>query len=203
MKSITLALLACVATCAAAAAQPVQDPNWPCAQQLVPKLSAGTYWSGPLQPDPNWRDDPDLFTLVQRLTDPDLSDQDAVAKLNAYVDAIPAAERARKIPRLFAALVDQTNDEREEVIAKLKKLGLRQRELGDIISSESAAADRIQADATGTEVQKRQDLVSQRDFTIRAFQAAQRTMRYACEAPSAMERRLGLFAQTLQRKLGG
>jgi hypothetical protein len=48
---------------------------------------------------------------------------------------------------------------------------------------------------------KRDDLVGARDFDVRAFGETQHMVRYACEAPAAMERRLGVFARDLQAKM--
>jgi hypothetical protein len=178
-------------------AQPAPpDPDWPCAQTLVPKLTAGAYWDGKIQPNPGWRDDEKIFPLVTDIVDRDTPDSDAMAKLNAYVDTIPLDQRAATLPTLFSAIVDQTNDERALLIQRIKQLGLRQRRMGDVVAKISTDAG--QASSTDP---NQKDLAGERDFDIRAFQETQHTMRYACEAPVAMERRLGAFARDLQRRL--
>lgn len=173
-----------------------QNPDWPCAQRLVEHLEAGAYWAGPIQPDSGWRNDQSLFELVTGLTDRSIADDDALAKLAAYADTVPQGARAARLPMVFAALVDQTNDERTPLIARLEQLGRRQRGMGDTIAALSTKLDAMPADDP-----KRADLSGERDFDVRAFQQTQHTMRYACEAPSAMERRLGAFARALQSKL--
>src|SRR4029077_3481945 len=35
-----------------------EDPDWPCPQRLVPRLTAAAYWSGPLDTEGDWRADP-------------------------------------------------------------------------------------------------------------------------------------------------
>ena len=176
---------------------PGQDPDWPCAQLLVPVLTAGAYWdAGPVPTGTAWRDDDKLFTLVTDIVDRDTTDADALAKLNAYADAIPAAQRGSAYPLLFSAIVDETNDERSLLITRIKQLGARQRRMGDVIAKIST-----QADDTAAADPRRADLVGQRDFDVRAFQETQHTMRYACEAPADMERRLGDIARALKAKM--
>lgn len=182
-----------ISASAAHAAYPGQDPDWPCAQRLVPTLTAGTYWQGPVPAHAAWRDDEKMFPLVTDIVDRDTEDADALSKLAAYVQAIPADQRNTTIPILFGALVDQTNDERSLLIQRIKQLGLRQRRMGDVV-----AAISTKVDITPATDPRHDELAGERDFDVRAFQETQHTMRYACEAPAAMERRLGLFARALQ-----
>ncbi len=175
---------------------PGQDPDWPCAQLLVPVLEPGAYWDGPVPANTGWRDDDKLFALANDIVNRDTTDADAVAKLSAYADAVPADQRAQVYPAVFSALVDQTNDERTVLITRIKQLGARQRRMGDVIARISTQAD----DAAANDA-RRADLVGERDFDVRAFQETQHTMKYACEAPADMERRLGEFARLLKGKL--
>jgi hypothetical protein len=175
---------------------PGQNPDWPCAQQLIVKLEPGGYWNGPVPQHTDWRDDEKLFGLVAEIVDRDTPDADGLAKLNAYVDSIPADQRATALPRVFSAIVDQTNDERSLLIQRIEQLGHRQRNMGDEIAQLSTKADGMPESDP-----KRPDLVGERDFDVRAFQETQHTMRYACEAPANMERRLGIYARALQAKL--
>jgi hypothetical protein len=186
LSAIAIAL----AMSAAHAQPPPQDPDWPCFQRLVPKLEPGSYWPGPpVPPATGWRDDPAVMEIVTDVTDRDMTDEAAASKLKAYLDSLPADKPANKA-FLFSAIVDQTNDERGDLIARIEQLARRQRALSNTISDLSAKAD-------AAPPVSRDDLNGQRDLTIRAFQEAQRTMRYACEAPANMDRRLGVLARVL------
>ncbi len=188
--------VATLLACGAQAQIPGQNPDWPCAQRLVENLSAGSYWSGPVAANPDWRNDQDFFALVTEIVDRDTPDAQGMAKLNAYADTIPDGQRAAKLPALFGAIVDQTNDQRTPLIQRLEQLGRRQRGMGNTIAEISTKIDTLPANDA-----RHDDLVGERDFDVRAFQETQHTMRYACEAPSAMERRLGTYARVLQAKL--
>jgi hypothetical protein len=174
---------------------PPQNPDWPCAQRLVETLEPGSYWAGPPVPHgTDWRDDEAIFDLANEIVDRDLPDADAQAKLRAYADSIPQDKRATAYPYLFGALVDQTNDERTVLIKRIEQLGHRQLEMADVISKISNQAD-------AAPDSERADLAGKRDFDIRVYREAQFTMRYACEAPANMERRLGAFARVLEGML--
>ena len=176
---------------------PVQDPNWPCAQRLVAMLTPGSYWAGNVPANTAWRDDDKIFPLVTDIVNRDTPDDEALAKLGAYAGTIPPPQRGTAFALLFSALVDQTNDERTLLIRRIEQLGLRQRRMGDVVSAISTKVDEM---PTGDP--HRADLAGERDFDVRAFQETQHTMRYACEAPAAMERRLGVFAKALQAGMG-
>ncbi len=195
IRATLLAICLAGAALPARAQIPGQNPDWPCAQRLVETLSAGSYWNGPITPNPDWRNDEAMFSLVTDLVDRDTPDADALAKLTQHVATIPPADRPHRLSALFAALVDQTNDVRTPLIQRLEQLGRRQRGMGDSIAALSNKIDTVPATDPHHD-----DLVGERDFDVRAFQDTQHTMRYACEAPPAMERRLGTFAGVLQGK---
>jgi hypothetical protein len=196
MRMAWIVGLLLVAGSAAAQPRPV-DPDWPCFQRLVPRLEAGSYWNGPsIPPLDDWRNDQSLADLVDAVTARGVTDAEGVAKLDAWADALPPDRRATQIPLLFGALVQETDDQRGDLIGRIEDLGRRQKALGQTVATISTDAE-----APGLSDAARADRVNQRDFALRAFQATQQTMRYACEEPGALERRLGAYARALQAKL--
>ena len=194
------ALLTASVTMACLAASPVRAegaPDWPCVQPLVATLTASSYWgAAPPPPGADWHHDPRIAALVTAITPRDVPLDDARNQLSAFADSVPPAERAAELAETFQGLVDATNEERGRLIARIEELGRRQRGI-------SASVVQLQAqlaDATpGTPAYD--SLVQRRDFSTRVFQETQRTMRYACEAPTTLDARLGQFARTLQDKL--
>ena len=55
--------------------------------------------------------------------------------------------------------------------------------------------------ATADEATRRSDLEQRFAYVTQAFESAQRTMRYACNVPIALEARLGRYAQALKEHL--
>ena len=179
-----------------AAAGPARNPDWPCAQRLVPVLSFGQFWAGPA-PSADWRSDPQIADLVRAVAPRSVPLDTAIAKLRAFSDAVPETERPAKLPMVFAGLVDETTQQREEIIGRIKSLGRRQRDVEGVVAKlNTELAEQPDADAAG-----RADATRQRDLVIRMFQDTQRTLRYACEIPTALEGRLGRFAEVLRAAL--
>ncbi len=195
---LTLALAA-----NAVAAPPAADPDWPCQQRLVPHLSPATYWTGPAPPaGVDWHADPKLSALIEAISPRDVPTEDGIAKLTAFAQSLPAAERAKSVSLAFTALVEQTNEERDAVIARLKSLGARQRSLAKRIESDEAALQAIPADASGDQAAERAGITERHDLLVRSYHDIGETIRYACQVPSDLDARLGAYARALQALLG-
>ena len=194
---LTLALAA-----NAVAAPPAADPDWPCQQRLVPHLSPATYWTGPAPPaGVDWHADPKLSALIEAISPRDVPTEDGIAKLTAFAHSLPAAERAKSVSLAFTALVEQTNEERDAVIARLKSLGARQRSLATRIESDEAALQAIPADASGDQAAERAGITERHDLLVRSYHDIGETIRYACQVPSDLDARLGAYARALQALL--
>jgi hypothetical protein len=198
-----LLALADAACFAAPAPRRGGDADWPCQQRLMPVIGSGALWSGPpLDSAGDWHGEPTVAELVGRIAPRNVSTEAGVAAIGTFADELPAAaDRPRLMTLVFAGLLDETNRERTEIIARLKDLGHRQHELADIASHAGEALRGIPADATGDDAARRTDLEQRFAFVTQAFENTQRTMRYACEAPVRLEARLGRYAQAVKSRL--
>jgi len=198
-----LLALADAACFAAPAPRRGGDADWPCQQRLMPVIGSGALWSGPpLDSVGDWHGEPTVAELVGRIAPRNVSTDTGVAAIGTFADELPpAADRPRLMTLVFAGLLDETNRERTEIIARLKGLGRRQHELADIASRAGEALRGIPADATGDDAARRTDLEQRFAFVTQAFENTQRTMRYACEAPVRLEARLGRYAQAVKSRL--
>jgi hypothetical protein len=178
------------------AAVPARNSDWPCAQRLVPVLSFGQFWAGPA-PAADWRSDPQIADLVRAVAPRSVPLDTAVAKLRAFSDALPEAERPTKLPMVFAGLVDETSQQREEVIDRIKSVARRQHDIEGVVAKLNTEL----ADQPDAEAASHADATRQRDLVVRMFQDTQRTLTYACQIPPALEGRLGRFAEVLQAAL--
>ena len=196
---MTAVAVALVAASNAQSAPPGNDnPDWPCQQRLVPKLAAAAYWSGPL-PDQSgaWRADGEVADLVRRLAPRRVSTEAGLSAIAAFTKRL-SGERPRRLAFAFDGLLEETDRERSALIEHLKQIDRRQRELADLVAQLAAELSAIPPGATGEAAAKRVDLQQRHDFTLRNFEENQRTIRYACEAPVALEARLGSWARALQ-----
>jgi len=180
-----------------AAAPHSEDPDWPCQQRLVPKLTSAAYWNGPLDVQGDWRDDADVATLVRQLAPRQVSTEQGLTRIAAFARSA-SGDRPHRLALAFGGLLEETDRERADLIERLKQIGRRQHELAELAAQLGSELDAIPPDATGEAAAKRVDLQQRRDFTALNFEEIQRTIRYACEAPVTLDARLGAWARALQ-----
>lgn len=204
-RCVMAALLATLLNGAAGGA-PADTKDWPCQQRLVPTLGGGAFWTAPpLDSAGDWRTEPRVAALVEQIAPRRVTGEEGVAAIADFAISLGAATgKDRLLTLAFAGLLDETNRDRSNVISRLMELGRRQHDLADIASKANAelralppAAD----SATPEEAAHRTDLEQRFAYVTQAFESAQRTMRYACEVPVALEARLGRYAQALKDHL--
>ncbi len=190
--------LALAAAVNARSAPPRQDPDWPCQQRLVPKLTAAAYWTRPaLEGLGDWRTDPEVVDLVRRLAPRRVSTQEGLLEISAFVRSV-TTDRPRRLGLVFRGLLEETDRERAGLIEELKEIGRRQRDLADLVARLATELNAIPSDGRDEAAAKRIDLQQRHDFTARNFEEIQRTVRYACETPVELDARLGAWARALQ-----
>jgi hypothetical protein len=198
--AVTTLVLALTAAVGAQSAPPrSEDPDWPCQQQLVPKLAAAAYWSEPLADSlGDWRADAEIADLVRRLAPRSVSTGEGLSQISVFERTL-TGDRKRRLVLAFRGLLEETDRERTALIEKLKNIGRRQRELADLVGQFAADLRSIPPDVTGEVAANRLDLQQRHDFTARNFEEIQRTVRYACETPVELDARLGAWARALQQ----
>ncbi len=205
LRPLAAALLVMLSGAAASSA-PVDTKDWPCQQRLVPSLGAGAFWTAPsLQQAGDWRAEPRVVDLVERIAPRRVTADEGVAAIAEFATSLgTAAEKDRLLTLVFAGILEETNRDRSDLISRLMDLGRRQHDLADIASKANAELQALPPasdGATPAEVAHRTDLEQRFAYVTQAFQSAQRTMRYACEVPTALEARLGRYAQALKDHL--
>lgn len=175
-----------------------EDPDWPCQQRLVPKLTAAAYWNGPASEGlGDWRAEPEIADLVRRLAPRRVSTQEGLSAIAAFARTV-SNDRPRRLALVFRGLLEETDRERAGLLGELKQIGRRQHELANLVARLATELNAIPPDARGEAAAKRIDLQQRHDFTARNFEEIQRTIRYACETPVELDARLGAWARALQ-----
>jgi hypothetical protein len=189
-------LLGLVALCASAAAAG-PDPNWPCQQPLVQNVTAAMIWSGPpVDNIGDWRSEPAVEALVERIAPRNVSTKDGQAAIDAFLHDLKG-DRKRLITLAFAGLLDETNDQRTGVIGRIKDLAERQRNLSELVNKLSLQMGELPPAEQTNPSPEHKDLVERWTFTTQAYTQMQQTMRYACEIPGQIDSRLGTYARAL------
>lgn len=185
-----LAAVAIGATWGAANAADPRYPDWPCAQAKVPELSVAAVWDGPSieAVGEAWKNDPKIRDLVARLAARRTPIEEAQKAAVDFIAASgPAKSETAKL--LFAGLFAELNQQRTEVMDGIDRIAQKEKELADKVRADRAALGELQ-DTPDPDQQKIDDLASRLQWGTRIYEDRRKTIRYVCEVPTVIERRL-------------
>jgi hypothetical protein len=176
-------------------------PDWPCIQAKVPDISIAAVWDGPPIDEARrgWQNDPAIESLVARLAARRIPLEEAKKNITDFV-AGAGAEKTSKAVLLFAGLFETLNRQRAEIMDGLERLQTRQKDLADRIRADVAAL-REQQDQSQPDGAKITDLNSRIEWSTRIFEDRRRSVKYACEVPTVIERRLFALARAIRQEL--
>ena len=189
-RLVVLAAAAIGASAIAANAADPRYPDWPCVQAKVPEVSVAAVWEGaPIdQVGETWKNDPKVRELVARLAARRTPLEDAQKAAEDFV-AASGADKAAKAKLLFAGLFQELNRERTEVMDGIERITHKEKELAETIRADRAALSEAQ-DSTSPDQQKIHDLTSRLEWGTRIYEDRRKTIRYVCDVPTVIERRL-------------
>lgn len=189
-KILVLAAAATAAMAGAAHAADARYPDWPCAQAKVPEVSLVAVWAGPPIDGigETWKNDPKVRELVTRLAARRTPLDDAQKAAEDFIVA-SGADKAEKAKLLFAGLFQELNQQRTEVMDEIDRITQKEKELADEIRADRAALGQAQ-DSSNADQQKINDLTSRLEWGTRIYEDRRKTIRYVCDVPTVIERRL-------------
>jgi len=204
MKPVGLLLFAIITLFAGLRATDAADPrypDWPCVQAKVPDLSIAAVWDGPsIEPAQKaWQDDPTIRNLIARLAARRIPIEEAQKSIEDFLAGAGAA-KADKGVLLFAGLFETLNRQRTEVTNGLERLQRSQRELADRIKADAAAQHELQ-DKSQPDQAKIDELGTRIEWNTRIFDDRRKSVRYACEVPVIIERRLFALGRTIRQQV--
>lgn len=195
-------LLGVLGALPAALAQPrggTSNPDWPCRQILVGRLSAAAMWSGPSIEGVAWRSDPAVADLVAKTAVRRTPIEEAGRAIDSFA-ASQGAEKQKKLLAVFAGLFETLDGERTQVIDGLLRFGAKQKELAGKIRAENAlpkdAPDTQPPDAAR---QDKKTVAQDLQWDLRVFDERRQALTYVCESPTLIEQRLFALAKIIQR----
>jgi hypothetical protein len=188
MRWRLLALVAAIGG-TANAADP-RYPDWPCVQAKVPEISVAAVWEGsPIdQVGEAWKNDPKVRELVARLAPRRTPIEDAQKAAEDFI-AASGADKAEKAKLLFAGLFQELNRQRTEVMDGIDRITAKEKQLAETIRADRAALSQAQ-DSASPDQQKIDDLASRLEWGTRIYEDRRKTIRYVCDVPTVIERRL-------------
>lgn len=192
LRATAFLCLALAVLPAAAQAAASSDPDWPCIQRLVPRISAAQIWGGPEPRPADWQDDREVKRLAATLAARRTPLEDIEKLVEAFVDAQPKPQVNGKLTALFGRTLENINRDRASIIAGIQRFTRRQRALAERIRE---ARVTIQG-AAGGEPQDA-GLREQLEWDIRLFDEREKSMLYLCEQPVLLEQRAFALGRTI------
>jgi len=193
------ALLALLCTTLGLIAQPgagraatSEDPDWPCIQRLVPRISVVQVWAGP-EPDPlSWQGDIEVSRLASKLAARRLEISETEKLIEGFAEAQPKEATNAKLTALFGRTLQVINQDRASIIAGIKRFAKRQRQLAERIRENRAKLDSGTAGNADNA-----ELTELLTWDLRIFDEREKSMIYLCEQPVLLEQRAFALGQTI------
>jgi DNA polymerase III alpha subunit len=159
-------------------------------QAKVPEVSVVAVWAGPPIDGigETWKSDPKVRDLVTRLAARRTPLEDAQKAAEDFI-AASGADKAETAKLLFAGLFQELNRQRTEVMDGIDRITAKEKELAEAIRADRAALSESQ-DSPTPDQQKINDLTGRLEWGTRIYEDRRKTIRYVCDVPTAIERRL-------------
>jgi hypothetical protein len=195
------AIALCVGLPSVSHAADPRYPDWPCVQAKVPEISVVAVWDGPPieQAAAAWQAEPEIKDLVARLAARRTSMEEAQSRIAQLLTGDTAA-KMEKGKLLFAGLFETLNSERGTVMNGLERLARSEKELAEQIRSDTSAMHELQ-DAPSPDQAKVDDLASRIEWNMRIFEDRRKSIRYACEVPVIIEKRLFALSRAIAQTM--
>ncbi len=190
----------CVGLPPASKAADPRYPDWPCVQAKVPEISVVAVWDGPpIEQAAAWQAEPDIKELVARLAVRRTPMEEAQERIARFLTG-DAAAKAEKGKLLFAGLFETLNSERDAVMNGLERLTRSEKGLAEQIKSDTSAMHELQ-DASSPDQTKIDELASRIEWNMRIFEDRRKSIRYACEVPIIIEKRLFVLSRAIAQTI--
>ncbi len=176
------------------------DPEWPCIQRKVERLSLGIMWAQPV-PDGPLPDDlrevaQDLVgTLVLRR----VPIEDAETLIDQFVAETPKADNG-VLGQIFRDVFTRIDNERARLIGGISRYSLAQIDAARRIDDLRVKMDLLMAQDE-PDFDQVDEIEEQLDWDQRIYRDRQQSLTYVCETPVLMEKRAYSIAQALAKHL--
>jgi hypothetical protein len=199
LRLTAAAVVACALMPTVSNAADPRYPDWPCVQAKVPDISVAAVWDGPpIEPVANaWQNEPKIKDLVARLAARRTPMDEARQSIGEFLtgDATSKADKGR---RLFSALFETLNNQRSEIMTGIERLARSEKALADQIRSDTSALHELQ-DRSPSDQSQIDELATRVAWNARIFEDRRKSIRYACEVPVIIEKRLFALSRAIRQ----
>ncbi|MFB2533304.1 hypothetical protein ACEYYB_13105 [Paracoccus sp. p4-l81] len=180
-----------------AAADP-SDPNWPCIQRKVPRLSVGALWTGPV---PDAASDAAAKTpAVQALADRLALRRTPMDQAEAAIADFAQTADAATLTGLFQAVFDRIDTHRARLIDGIDRYAIGQQALATRLEQGRAQMSQLEA-AAKPDFDAIDAAEKQLDWDTRIFDERRQSLTYVCETPVILEQRAYALSRAIAAHL--
>jgi len=188
-----LPLVVAVLTGGAAAAMAADDTDWPCAQRLVPAISASMIWVGPPVDSVNREASPAIRQMAEELAARRVTLDEAKVQVDAFAGTLADEQKGEQLTLLFARTLEIINRDRTSIIQGIRKYARGERALAEAIAEKNQRLAALPAD----QVVARDALIAERDWDIRIYDDRRKSLTYLCDQPVVLEQRAFALARAI------
>ncbi len=178
-----------------------QNPDWPCAQILVPEIPAAVVWAGPSIEgmQKTWEQDTEVASLVRRLTSRDYVIDNADGEIGEFAAKQPANEREHKLTLLFAGIHQTLNEARSKKLDGIILYSQGQAQRADRLSRDLDEMVRLQDNEDPSPAAQERLAMMQKEMELkqRMFDEREMSIQHLCTRPVVIEQKLGALARTI------
>ena len=169
-----------------------EDPDWPCIQRLVPRITAAQVWAGP-EPNPEaGQGDLEISRLASKMAARRTPLGDTEKLVEDFAEAQPKEAVNEKLTALFGRTLQIINRDRASIIAGIKRFSQRQRALTERIRETRAQLQQVSGGDTDDS-----ELMELLNWDLRIFDERERSLTYLCEQPVLLEQRAFALGRTI------
>ncbi len=174
------------------------DPDWPCIQRKVPRMSIGQMWNGSIVEDPSaWQQDAVIKRLAPLLAARRTSLDEAEVLISDFAGSETAGEQER-LALLFQATFDLIDRQRAEIIDGIGRYARTQAELATLIEADRSELSTIKAEEE-PDFDRIEELEDKLAWDTRIYNDRAQSLTYVCETPVLLEQRAFAIARAIAK----
>lgn len=177
------------------------DPEWPCVQRKVLRLSTGQMWAGPLIENEDltaWRKLDEIARLAPVLAVRRTAQEEADELITNFA-ATAGADRTEKLRMLFAGTFALIDRERTQIIQGIARYAKTQTALSQAIEAAQNEISELSAktDKTFDDEDRIEELEDKLHWDTRIYKDRQQSLTFVCETPVILEKRAFSMARSI------
>lgn len=179
-----------------ASAADFSDPDWPCIQRKVEKLSASVMWPAPVTRMPLTPAASDLAAILslRRVTF-----EEAEAHVQAFVEKNAPVD-GQLLGNIFLGVFDKIADTRQRLIAGIARYSRSQIALASRIDDSRVEMAKLEGEKN-PDFDRIDKLEEQIDWDERIYRDRSQALTYVCETPVLLEKRAYAIGRILLKHM--